>query len=201
MKRATVISAATFMLAALGSCLTIATPAAAYGTGDRISDRIGSREELRELLGDRIRGREDLRDLLADRSRGREDLRDLLSDRMERRARQRDLLADRFEGRNDLRELLADRMQSREDLRDLLKDRLERRALLRELLAEHVRAQEGRLSGLGSERLENAADERSGTGTGVNREDLRDLILDRIRNRGDVDQLLEQIRDRIEGQE
>ena len=92
-------------------------------------------------------------------------------------------------------------MQGREDLRDLLQDRLERRALLRELLAEHVRGQEGRLSGLGSERLENAADERSGTETGVNREDLRDLILDRIRNRGDVDQLLEQIRDRIEGQE
>ena len=142
-------------------------------------------------------------------------MRDLLSDRMERRARLRDLLADRFEGRNDLRELFADRargredlrdlsadrMQGREDLRDLLQDRLERRALLRELLAEHVRAQEGRLSGLGSERLENAADERSGTETGVNREDLRDLILDRIRNRGDVDQLLEQIRDRIEGQE
>src|SRR5271166_5669434 len=159
MKRATVISAATFMFAALGSCLTIATPAAAYGTGDRISDRIGSREEIRELLADRARGREDLRDLLADRSRGRE------------------------------------------DLRDLLQDRLEKRALLRELLAEHVRAQEGRLSGLGSERLENAADERSGTETGVNREDLRDLILDRIRNRGDVDQLLEQIRDRFEGQE
>ena len=70
-------------------------------------------------------------------------------------------------------------MRSREDLRNLLQDRLERRALLRELLAEHVRAQEGRLSGLASERLENAADERSGTETEVDREDLRGLILDR----------------------
>ena len=70
-----------------------------------------------------------------------------------------------------------------------------------DLDSRNLLAHEGRLSGLGSERLENAADERSGTETGVNREDLRDLILDRIRNRGDVDQLLEQIRDRIEGQE
>ena len=93
MNRTTVISAATFMLAALGSCLTIATPAAAYGMGDRISDRIGSREELRELLGDRIRGREDLRDLILDRLRERGDLRDLLADRLRERENLRRSLA------------------------------------------------------------------------------------------------------------
>ena len=73
--------------------------------------------------------------------------------------------------------------------------------MLRELLAEHVRGQEGGLRGHASERLENATEERSGTETGVNREDLRDLILDRVRSSGDVDQLLEQIRDRISGEE
>ena len=86
-------------------------------------------------------------------------------------------------------------------MRDLLQDRLERRALLRELLAEHVQRQEGRLRGHASERLENAAEGRSGFETGVNREDLRDLILDRIRSSGGVDQLLEQIQDRISGDE
>jgi len=132
--------------------------------------------------------------------RGREDLRDLLADRMERCARLRDLLGERLEGRADLRDLLADRIRGREDLRDLIQDRLERRALLRELLAEHVRGQEGRLRGLASER-ENAAEEGPGATAGVSRDDLRDLILDRIHSRGDVDQLLEQIRNRIDRQE
>ena len=37
--------------------------------------------------------------------------------------------------------------------------------------------------------------------SGINHQDLRDLILDRVRSRGDVDQLLEQIRDRIQPEE
>jgi 7,8-dihydropterin-6-yl-methyl-4-(beta-D-ribofuranosyl)aminobenzene 5'-phosphate synthase len=44
-------------------------------------------------------------------------------------------------------------------------------------------------------------EETAGNATGINREDLRDLILDRIRNRGEVDQLLEQIHDRIGGEQ
>ncbi len=209
MKRTTILSSAAFVLAAWASCLTAPTPAAAYEPGGRLSDRIGSREDLRDLLSDRMRGREDLRalvldqlreredlrDLLTDLMRGREDFRDLQEDRMDRRAR-----ADRWEGQNDFRDQSADRMQGREDLRGILQDRLERRALLRELLAEHVQRQEGRLHGLASERYENAAEEGS-EATGINRDDVRDLILDRIRNSGDVDQLLEQFRDRMEGQE
>jgi hypothetical protein len=101
-----------------------------------------------------------------------------------------------MEGRNDLRDLFEDRIRSRDDMRDLLADRLERRALLRELLAEHMHNKGGAAGELASNRAE-GADENSGGTTGVNREDLHDLILDRIRNRGDVDQLLEQIHDRI----
>ncbi|MGA9548536.1 MAG: hypothetical protein WBS14_12785, partial [Rhodomicrobium sp.] len=81
MKRATVISAAAFMLAASAVSLTIATPAAAHGYGDRVSDR-GAREELRDLLANRIRSREDLRDLIQDRLQEREALRDLIGDRL-----------------------------------------------------------------------------------------------------------------------
>ena len=66
MKRATIISAAAFMLAASALSLTTVTPAAAYGWSDRISDRSAS-EQLRELLGNRMRSREDLRDLIQDR--------------------------------------------------------------------------------------------------------------------------------------
>lgn len=79
-------------------------------------------------------------------------------------------------------------------------DRLERRALLRELLAEHMHNRGGAAGDLVSNRFEGAEENTGGT-AGVNREDLRDLILDRIRNRGDVDQLLEQIHDRIGGEE
>jgi hypothetical protein len=46
-----------------------------------------------------------------------------------------------------------------------------------------------------------SGEENAGGSAGVNREDLRDLILDRIRNRGDVDQLLEQIHGRIGGED
>ncbi len=37
--------------------------------------------------------------------------------------------------------------------------------------------------------------------SGINRDDLRDLILDRIRSSGQLDQLLEQIHNRIEGED
>ena len=56
------------------------------------------------------------------------------------------------------------------------------------------------MADLVSNRFE-SGEENAGGAAGINREDLRDLILDRIRNRGDVDQLLEQIHDRIEGEE
>ena len=75
-------------------------------------------------------------------------------------------------------------------------NRLERRALLRELFAEHMHNRGGAADDLVSNRFE-GADENTGGAAGINREDLRDLILDRLRNRGDVDHLLEQIHDRI----
>ena len=256
MKRATVISAAAFMLAASALCLTTVTPAAAYGSSDRISDqaareqlsellanrmhghqdlrdliqdRLQEREALRDLLADRLRGREDLRELLAERGGGRGDLRELLAERggdrddlrerladhignrgdhagLSRRtawsdaASFRDLIRDRLETRNDLRDLLGDRIRSREDLRDLLTDRMERRALLRELLAEHMNNRGGSAGDLVLNRSE-GSDENPGGTAGINREDLRDLILDSVRNRGEVGQLLEQIHDRIAGEE
>ena len=119
---------------------------------------------------------------------------------MERHGHVRDLIRDRLEGRNDIRDLVEDRIRSREDLRDLLADRTERRALLRELLAEHMHNRGGAAGSQVSNRFEGAEDNTGGA-AGINREDLRDLILDRIRNRGEVDQVLEQIRDRIGGEE
>jgi len=228
MKRITVISAAAFMLAASAFSFTTATPAAAYGGSDRVSDRaaadqlrellgnrIRSREELRDLILDRLQEREALRDLLADRLRGREDLRDrlaeraggrgdladLLRERAERRGQLRDLILDRLQERQALRELLGDRLRGREDLRDLLADRLERRMLLRQILAEHpILGERMGNQGDSSDRYE-GAEENEGGATGISRADLRDLILDHVRSRGDVDQVLEQIHNRIEGGE
>jgi hypothetical protein len=103
--------------------------------------------------------------------------------------------------RQAVRELLGDRLRGREDLRDLLTDRLERRALLRQILAEHpVLGERMGNRGDSSDRYE-GAEENEGGGTGISRADLRDLILDHIRSRGDVDQVLEQIHNRIEGGE
>ena len=126
-------------------------------------------------------------------------------DRMERRGHWRDLIQDRREGRNDLRDLSEDRFRSRDDLRDLLMDRMERRALLRELLAEHMHNRggmhdRGDMHGAASNRFE-GEEEGGGGASGVNRQDLRDLILDHVRSRGDVDEMLEQIRDRIQGED
>jgi hypothetical protein len=141
-----------------------------------------------------------MRGLLAERAGGGGDCRDSSADRTEKRGHVRDLIRDRLEGRNDLRDLFEDRMRSREDMRDLLADRMERRALLRELLSEHMQNRGGAAGDHVSNRFEGADENMGGTG-GINREDLRDLILDRIRNRGEVDQLLEQIHDRIGGEE
>ena len=254
MKRATVISAAAFMLAASALSLTTVTPVAAHGLSDRTSDR-AAREQLRELLGNRIRSREDLRDLiqdrlqerealrdlLGDRLRGREDLRELLAERGGGRGDLRELLAERGGGRDDLRERLADRIGGRGDLRDFSVDRMERRGHIRDLIRDRLEGRtisatfskiafgagrtcatslptawragsparatrrdmhnRGDAAGdLVSNRFEGGEENTGGT-AGINREDLRDLILDRIRNRGDVDQLLEQIHDRIGGED
>jgi len=93
-------------------------------------------------------------------------------------------------------------MGNRGDPSDLLADRLERRAMLRQMLAEHpVLGEHMGNRGDSSDRDEGAAEESEGGETGISRADLRDLILDHIRSRGDVDQVLEQIHNRIEGGE
>ncbi len=129
---------------------------------------------------------------------GHEGLREHLADRLEGRGHLRELLADRLEGREDLRELLADRLREREDLRDLILDRLGRRALLRELLAEHVASEEGRTHSGASE---HGSKERASDAGRISRDDLRELILNRIRDRGEAGELLDELRDRIGGEE
>ena len=116
---------------------------------------------------------------------------------MGRRGQFRDHIRD--QSRNDLPDLLEDRMRSREDLRDLIANRLEKRALVPELQSERPRNR-GHMADHESNRFE-SGEENAGGAAGIDREELSDLILDRIRNRGDVDQLLEQIHDRIEGEE
>jgi hypothetical protein len=167
---------------------------------DLIRDRIEERQALRDLLGDRLKSRDSLRDLLEERMQGREGLRGHILDKLERRAALRELLMDRLERRQALRDLISDRLQGREDLQDLIMDRLERRAAIRDLIADRMGSRdsfegdydgsEARYAGAGRER---EYDEEPM----IDREDLRDIILDRIQSGGGLSQVLNQLRDRV----
>ncbi len=158
-------------------------------------------------------GREGLRDRILDRIEQRQALRDLILDKLERRNQLSNLIRERLEGgdegrgygessrcggwsqggyeRDGLRDRIRDRIEQRQALRDLILDKLERRNQLRNLLSE-------RLEGRGDE-LGESSSERADGGGGAGRDDLRDLILDRVRNNPQAGQVLNRLRDRIGG--
>jgi hypothetical protein len=223
MKHATAFAAA-FMLAASAS-FTMTTSGNAHGMRDSIADRLEDREALRDLLADRIAGREDLGDrrtsvserraalrdlilerhpVLGDRFKDRESLRDLrehILNKLERRAELRELLMDRLERGKEFRRHLLDRLERRQDLEDLIMDRLERRAALRDRIADRLGSREdydrpedyGRAYDRGYEGYEGGYDEEPM----LDREDVRDIILDRIQSSGGLSQVLNQLRDRV----
>ena len=214
MKRTMFISAAALMLASTFG-FTNTLPAKAYGWDDRAayyddagpynerwSHRGRAREDWRDVMLDRMQHRRGLRDHSGDRWSGREESSDPMAEGsggncMGRRADYRDLRLGRHEGRNGPH-FMADRGSSPDDLQDWILNRMERRALLREMLAEHMQREDDR-GGPASSRFE-GAEENDGS-PALTRTDLRDLILARIRSNGQLDQLLEQIQDRIEGDE
>lgn len=216
MKRTIFISAAALMLASTFS-LTNAVSAHAYGWDDRTSydDDAGpysersrhhgrSREDWRDIMLDQLQNRQGLRDRSEDRWSGREGGSNPMaegsggSNCMGRRADYRDLGLGRHGGRNGSHDFMGDRDRNRDDLQDWILDRMERRALLREMLADHMQREDD-WGGRASSRFEGA--EENDGGSAITRADLRDLILARIRSNGQVDQVLEQIQERIEGEE
>lgn len=221
MKRASPLKTAAFMLAASAAIAAYTAPSAAQESRYPYYDRMSARDELSELLGERYGGdksdrRREVIDLILDRMAQRGELRDLILDRMERRRALRELILNRLaeeEGygaertygrgasadRSALAEAILSRIAARAELRDLILEKLARRAALRDRLFERLE-ERGGLRAL----LADLREARGETGgryeeEGMNREDLRDLILDRVRSHGDAVRLLDLIRDRTGG--